>query len=123
MYKDELNSFTILFTIIITLIFTVYISEETLLDTKYGVLIFNGFVIIYNILGDVSCFGHDCYMLAFGVPAVLMILSLGKYKFYAFYSHFAILMYLPRPLKKEKEKTMRTSKYIPVTVLILVAVS
>lgn len=60
-------------------------------------------------------------MLAFGVPAVLMILSLGKYKFYA--SHFAILTYLPRPLKKEKEKTMMTSKYIPVTVLILGAVS
>ena len=56
-------------------------------------------------------------MLAFGVPAVLMILSLGKYKFYAFYLHFAILTYLPRPLKKEKkkEKTMMTSKYIAVT--------
>ena len=27
--------------------------------------------------GDVSCFGHDCYMLAFGVPALLMILSIG----------------------------------------------
>ena len=27
--------------------------------------------------GDVSCFGQDCYMLAFGVPALLMILSIG----------------------------------------------
>ena len=30
----------------------------------------------YLILGDVSCFGNDCYPLAFGVPAILMILSL-----------------------------------------------
>ena len=29
-------------------------------------------------------------MLAFGVPAVLMILSLGKYKFYAFYSQLSL---------------------------------
>ena len=29
--------------------------------------------------GDVSCFGHDCYMLAFGVPALLMILSIGMW--------------------------------------------
>ena len=55
------------------------------------------------ILGDVSCFGHDCYVLAFGVPAVLMILSLGKYKFYAICLHFAILTCLPCPLKKEKK--------------------
>lgn len=27
-----------------------------------------------------SCFGHDCYMLAFGVPALLMILSIGDYR-------------------------------------------
>ena len=27
--------------------------------------------------GDLSCFGQDCYMLAFGVPALLMILSIG----------------------------------------------
>lgn len=26
-------------------------------------------------LGDVNCFGNDCYPLAFGVPAVLMIIS------------------------------------------------
>ncbi|XP_065052495.1 solute carrier family 15 member 2-like [Rhopilema esculentum] len=25
--------------------------------------------------GDVECFGHDCYPLAFGVPAILMIIS------------------------------------------------
>ena len=55
------------------------------------------------ILGDVSCFGHDCYVLAFGVPAVLMILSLGKYKFDAICLHFAILTCLPCSLKKEKK--------------------
>lgn len=25
--------------------------------------------------GDVQCFGHDCYPLAFGVPAILMVIS------------------------------------------------
>ncbi|PFX14963.1 Solute carrier family 15 member 2 [Stylophora pistillata] len=29
--------------------------------------------------GDVSCFGQDCYMLAFGVPALLMILSIALF--------------------------------------------
>lgn len=28
--------------------------------------------------GDVQCFGRDCYALAFGVPAVLMIIALGE---------------------------------------------
>lgn len=28
--------------------------------------------------GDVQCFGGDCYALAFGVPAVLMIVALGE---------------------------------------------
>ena len=27
-------------------------------------------------LADVNCFGYDCYPLAFGVPAILMVLSL-----------------------------------------------
>lgn len=31
----------------------------------------------YN-TGDVQCFGGDCYALAFGVPAVLMMVALGK---------------------------------------------
>ena len=97
--KDELNSFAILFTNIITLIESLHF-EQTLPDTKYRV--FSGFEIII-ILGDVSCFGHDCYVLAFGVPAVLMILSLGKYKFDAICLHFAILTCLPCPLKKEKK--------------------
>ena len=29
--------------------------------------------------GDVQCFGGDCYALAFGVPAVLMIVALGEF--------------------------------------------
>lgn len=28
--------------------------------------------------GDVQCFGGDCYALAFGVPAALMIVALGE---------------------------------------------
>ena len=30
--------------------------------------------------GDVQCFGKDCYALAFGVPAMLMIIALGEFK-------------------------------------------
>lgn len=30
------------------------------------------------IIGDVECFGGDCYALAFGVPAALMVIALGK---------------------------------------------
>ena len=26
-------------------------------------------------VGDVQCFGYDCYPLAFGVPAILMVVS------------------------------------------------
>ena len=29
--------------------------------------------------GDVSCFGNDCYSLAFGVPAALMIIAISKF--------------------------------------------
>lgn len=29
-------------------------------------------------LGDVQCFGEDCYALAFGVPGLLMVIALGK---------------------------------------------
>lgn len=29
--------------------------------------------------GDVQCFGGDCYALAFGVPAALMIVALGEF--------------------------------------------
>ena len=39
--------------------------------------------------GDVSCFGQDCYMLAFGVPALLMILSIGTV--YNIFPAFTIL--------------------------------
>lgn len=28
--------------------------------------------------GDVKCFGDDCYALAFGVPAVLMVVALSE---------------------------------------------
>jgi len=31
-----------------------------------------------SFLGDVKCFGEDCYALAFGVPAALMVLALGE---------------------------------------------
>ena len=30
----------------------------------------------FSLPADVNCFGYDCYPLAFGVPAILMILSL-----------------------------------------------
>lgn len=29
--------------------------------------------------GDVKCFGGDCYALAFGVPAALMVVALGEF--------------------------------------------
>ena len=29
-------------------------------------------------VGDVQCFGKDCYALAFGVPGLLMLIALGK---------------------------------------------
>lgn len=28
--------------------------------------------------GEVQCFGGDCYALAFGVPAALMVVALGN---------------------------------------------
>lgn len=31
--------------------------------------------------GDVQCFGGDCYALAFGVPAALMAVALGNWRF------------------------------------------
>lgn len=34
------------------------------------------FLILNAIIGDVQCFGRDCYPLAFGVPAILMVVSL-----------------------------------------------
>ena len=45
-------------------------------------------------------------MLAFGVPAVLMILSLGKYKFYAFYSRLSLNGHLCKTDTSEK-RTLR----------------
>jgi hypothetical protein len=29
-------------------------------------------------IGDVQCFGYDCYPLAFGVPALLMLISISN---------------------------------------------
>lgn len=36
-------------------------------------------VINFFALGDVQCFGEDCYALAFGVPGLLMVIALGEY--------------------------------------------
>ena len=46
--------------------------------------------------GDVSCFGQDCYMLAFGVPALLMILSIGTV--YNIFPAFTVLSKILNPL-------------------------
>lgn len=35
-------------------------------------------LLIFFSLGDVQCFGEDCYALAFGVPGLLMVIALGK---------------------------------------------
>src|SRR4029434_7356029 len=35
--------------------------------------------LLFCFAGDVQCFGSDCYALAFGVPAVLMIIALCEY--------------------------------------------
>ncbi len=32
----------------------------------------------FSFSGDVTCFGDDCYSLAFGVPAALMIIAISK---------------------------------------------
>jgi len=29
-------------------------------------------------IGDVQCFGYDCYSLAFGVPALLMLIAISN---------------------------------------------
>lgn len=34
--------------------------------------------LLFFSLGDVQCFGGDCYALAFGVPGLLMVIALGK---------------------------------------------
>lgn len=61
-------------------------SQEHLLQRFFSIFYFAinlgsllSTVITPILRGDVSCFGHDCYMLAFGVPAVLMILSLALF--------------------------------------------
>lgn len=36
------------------------------------------FRVTFSSLGDVQCFGGDCYALAFGVPGLLMVIALGK---------------------------------------------
>ena len=40
-------------------------------------------------LGKFSCFGYDCYSLAFGIPALLMLISI---------SNFVVTVSLPIPL-------------------------
>jgi len=30
------------------------------------------------VIDQVDCFGDDCYALAFGIPAVLMVVAIGK---------------------------------------------
>ena len=35
-------------------------------------------LVLFFPVGDVQCFGKDCYALAFGVPGVLMLIALGK---------------------------------------------
>lgn len=34
--------------------------------------------LVFVLIGDVQCFNEDCYFLAFGLPAILMILSISK---------------------------------------------
>ena len=31
-------------------------------------------------LGNVDCFGYDCYSLAFAVPSILMLIALGNHR-------------------------------------------
>ena len=35
-------------------------------------------LVLFFPVGDVQCFGKDCYALAFGVPGLLMLIALGK---------------------------------------------
>ena len=47
---------------------------------------FNFFLTLFLFSGDVKCFKDDCYPLAFGVPAILMIIAIaffwcGRHKY------------------------------------------
>lgn len=61
-------------------------SQEHLLQSYFSIFYFAinlgsllSMIVTPILRGDVSCFGHDCYMLAFGVPALLMILSIALF--------------------------------------------
>ena len=58
--------------------------------------LFNDVEDMFFFSGDVSCFGQDCYMLAFGVPALLMILSIGTV--YNIFPAFTTLSKILNPL-------------------------
>lgn len=47
------------------------LAEQNIKDSRFRVTAFFS-------LGDVQCFGEDCYALAFGVPGLLMVIALGK---------------------------------------------
>lgn len=44
--------------------------------------------------GDVQCFGGDCYALAFGVPAALMVVALGEFYLGFFISSVYLQLFL-----------------------------
>lgn len=61
-------------------------NQEHLLQSYFSIFYFAinlgsllSMIVTPMLRGDVSCFGHDCYMLAFGVPALLMILSIALF--------------------------------------------
>lgn len=61
-------------------------DQEHLLQSYFSIFYFAinlgsllSMIVTPMLRGDVSCFGHDCYMLAFGVPALLMILSIALF--------------------------------------------
>lgn len=61
-------------------------DQEHLLQSYFSIFYFAinlgsllSMIVTPMLRGDVSCFGQDCYMLAFGVPALLMILSIALF--------------------------------------------
>ncbi|KAK3710372.1 hypothetical protein QZH41_012301, partial [Actinostola sp. cb2023] len=61
-------------------------SQERLLQSFFSIFYFAinlgsllSMIITPILRGDVNCFGHDCYPLAFGVPAILMITSVALF--------------------------------------------
>lgn len=43
-----------------------------------GLVIHANWKRIFSLVGSVECFGDNCYALAFGIPAILMIVAVGK---------------------------------------------